>query len=29
MERTCDDLAILLLVVVSIVASLTFRDYGL
>jgi hypothetical protein len=28
-ERTCDDLAILLLVVVAIVASLTFRDYGL
>lgn len=29
MERTCDDLAILALVVVSIVASFTFRDYGL
>ncbi|MDR6660091.1 glycosyltransferase family 39 protein [Tardiphaga sp. 37S4] len=28
-ERTCDDLAILALVVVSIVASFTFRDYGL
>lgn len=28
-ERTCDDLAILALIVVSIVASLTFRDYGL
>src|SRR3954449_8965766 len=29
LERTCDDLAILFLLVVSIVASLTFRDYGL
>src|SRR3954469_10597773 len=29
LERTCDDLAILALVVVSIVASFTFRDYGL
>src|SRR5215203_2247167 len=28
-ERTCDDLAIFALVVVSIVASFTFRDYGL
>src|SRR2546429_786719 len=28
-ERTCDDLAILVLAVVTIVASLTFRDYGL
>ena len=28
-ERTCDDLAILVLVVVGLVASLTFRDYGL
>jgi hypothetical protein len=28
-ERTCDDLAMLMLVVVGIVASLTFRDYGL
>src|SRR5689334_6772623 len=28
-ERTCDDLAILLLAVVTIVAGLTFRDYGL
>src|SRR3974390_1910536 len=28
-ERTCDDLAILLLVVVGLVASFTFRDYGL
>jgi hypothetical protein len=28
-ERTCDDLAILALIVVSIVASFTFRDYGL
>ena len=29
MERTCDDLAILVLAVVGIIASLTFRDYGL
>jgi hypothetical protein len=29
MERTCDDAAILVLVVVGLVASLTFRDYGL
>src|SRR5437588_219150 len=29
LERTCDDLAILLLAVVAVVASLTFRDYGL
>ena len=29
LERSCDDLATLFLVVVSIVASLTFRDYGL
>jgi hypothetical protein len=28
-ERTCDDLAILALAVVAIVAGLTFRDYGL
>ncbi len=28
-EKTCDDLAILALVVVSIIASFTFRDYGL
>lgn len=28
-ERTCDDLAVLTLVVVGIIASLTFRDYGL
>src|SRR3954452_23301235 len=28
-ERTCDDLAMLMLVVVGIIASLTFRDYGL
>ena len=28
-ERTCDDLAILVLAVVAIVAGLTFRDYGL
>src|SRR3954469_3313239 len=29
LERTCDDLAILVLVVVGLVASFTFRDYGL
>jgi len=28
-ERTCDDLAMLVLAVVAIVAGLTFRDYGL
>jgi hypothetical protein len=28
-ERTCDDLAILVLAVVSLVAGMTFRDYGL
>jgi Dolichyl-phosphate-mannose-protein mannosyltransferase len=28
-ERTCDDLAIVVLVAVGVVASLTFRDYGL
>jgi hypothetical protein len=28
-ERTCDDLALLVLAVVALVASLTFRDYGL
>src|SRR3954462_1163290 len=28
-ERTCDDLAILTLAVVGLIASLTFRDYGL
>ena len=28
-ERTCDDLAIMVLAVVGLVASLTFRDYGL
>src|SRR5580693_7228174 len=28
-ERTCDDLAILVLAVVGLVASFTFRDYGL
>jgi hypothetical protein len=28
-ERTCDDLAIMVLVVVGLVASFTFRDYGL
>jgi len=28
-ERTCDDLAIIVLAVVGIIAGLTFRDYGL
>src|SRR5947208_4132219 len=28
-ERTCDDLAILVLAVITLVAGLTFRDYGL
>jgi Dolichyl-phosphate-mannose-protein mannosyltransferase len=28
-ERTCDDLAMLVLAVVGVIASLTFRDYGL
>jgi hypothetical protein len=28
-ERTCDDLALLTLVIVGVVASFTFRDYGL
>ena len=28
-ERTCDDLAILVLAVVSLIASFTYRDYGL
>jgi hypothetical protein len=28
-ERTCDDLALLVLVAVGLIASLTFRDYGL
>jgi hypothetical protein len=28
-ERTCDDLAIVVLAIVGLVASLTFRDYGL
>src|SRR5437763_6617295 len=28
-ERTCDDLAMLMLVAVGIIAGLTFRDYGL
>src|SRR5271154_603252 len=28
-ERTCDDLAVLVLAVVAVVAGLTFRDYGL
>ena len=29
LERTCDDLAILVLAAVGLIASLTFRDYGL
>src|SRR6201995_4499731 len=29
MERTCDDLAVLVLAAVSLIAGLTFRDYGL
>src|SRR3954452_12159235 len=29
LERTCDDLAVLTLGVVALIASLTFRDYGL
>src|ERR1700719_492443 len=28
-ERTCDDLAIIVLAVVALIAGLTFRDYGL
>src|ERR1700755_1392581 len=28
-ERTCDDLAILVLAAVALIAGLTFRDYGL
>jgi hypothetical protein len=28
-ERTCDDLAMLVLAVVTVIAGLTFRDYGL
>src|ERR1700761_873111 len=28
-ERTCDDLAAIVLAVVALIASLTFRDYGL
>ena len=28
-ERICDDLAILTLVAVGLIASFTFRDYGL
>src|SRR3984957_7444472 len=28
-ERTCDDLAIIVLAVVGLIASITFRDYGL
>src|ERR1700761_4790059 len=28
-ERTCDDLALLVLAAVAIIAGLTFRDYGL
>src|SRR5258708_37475444 len=29
MERTCDDLALLVLAAVALIAGLTFRDYGL
>jgi hypothetical protein len=29
MERTCDDIAIIVLAAVGLIASLTFRDYGL
>ncbi|WP_024508836.1 glycosyltransferase family 39 protein [Bradyrhizobium sp. ARR65] len=29
MERTCDDLALLVLAAVGLIAALTFRDYGL
>ena len=29
MERTCDDLALLVLAAVAMIAGLTFRDYGL
>src|SRR3977135_3815773 len=29
LERTCDDLAIIVLAAVGLIASLTFRDYGL
>jgi hypothetical protein len=29
MERTCDDLAVLMLAAVGLIAGLTFRDYGL
>ena len=28
-ERTCDELAIIVLGVVALIAGLTFRDYGL
>src|SRR5436305_12908377 len=28
-ERTCDDLAMLVLAAVAVIAGLTFRDYGL
>src|SRR3982751_720047 len=28
-EKTCDDLAVLALIVVGLIAGLTFRDYGL
>src|SRR4051812_28056189 len=28
-ERTCDDIALAVLTVVGVIASLTFRDYGL
>src|ERR1700719_5406768 len=29
LERTCDDLALLVLAAVALIAALTFRDYGL
>jgi hypothetical protein len=29
LERTCDDLALLVLAIVALIAGLTFRDYGL
>ena len=28
-EQTCDDLALLVLAVIALIAGLTFRDYGL
>jgi len=29
MERVCDDLAILVLAAIAVIAGWTFRDYGL